>query len=118
MNIVNRGRDLRSDVYRRESLKMHPFTDEDFSDCRLPESLRPYKKKLFGLTINPKNLCAIRNERRPNSQYANFDQCKREIYEVESMYRHEQIPYLNSTHFSIEEIVTKIMSIAGIKRRL
>lgn len=96
----------------------YPFTDDDLSHFRLPDSLRPYKHKLFGLTIDPSRLHEIRNERRPNSRYASIEQCRLEVNEVESMYRRENIPYLNSTRFSIEEIVTKIMAEAGIKRKL
>lgn len=96
----------------------YPFTDEDLSDFRLPESLRPYKKKLFGLTIDAERLQHIRTERRPDSQYASAEQCRLETSEVEAMYQHEHIPYLNSTRFSIEEIATKIMTAAGIKRRI
>lgn len=96
----------------------YPFTDDDLSNFRLPDSLRPYKQKLFGLTIDPFRLHEIRSERRPDSRYASIDQCRVEVNEVESMYRRENIPYLNSTRFSIEEIVTKIMAAAGIKRKL
>lgn len=96
----------------------YPFTDDDLSDFRLPESLRPYKSKLFGLTIDPQRLQHIRGERRPNSQYASAEQCRLEISEVEAMYQKENIPYLNSTRYSIEEIATKIMTSAEIKRRL
>lgn len=96
----------------------YPFTDDDLSDFRLPESLRPYKKKLFGLTIDPQRLQHIRTERRPNSQYASAEQCRIEISEVEAMYQQENIPFLNSTRYSIEEIATKIMTAAGIKRKL
>ncbi len=96
----------------------YPFTDDDLTDFRLPELLRPYKKKLFGLTIDAQRLQHIRTERRPNSQYASAEQCRLEIYEVEAMYQKEKIPYLNSTRFSIEEIATKIMTSAGIRRRL
>lgn len=96
----------------------YPFTDDDLSDFRLPEALRPYKNKLFGLTIDPERLQHIRTERRPNSQYASADQCRLETREVEAMYKNENIPYLNSTRFSIEEIATKIMNASGLKRRL
>jgi len=96
----------------------YPFTDEDLSDFRLPESLRPYKSKLFGLTIDPSRLEEIRGERRPNSHYASLEQCRREVHEVEAMYRRERIPFINTTRYSIEEIVTKIMVSAGIKRKL
>lgn len=96
----------------------YPFTDDDLSDFRLPEGLRPYKNKLFGLTIDAQRLQHIRTERRPNTQYASPEQCRLEVAEVEAMYQQEHIPYLNSTRFSIEEIATKIMTAAGLKRRL
>lgn len=96
----------------------YPFTDDDLSDFRLPEPLRPYKKKLFGLTIDAQRLQHIRTARRPNSQYASAEQCRLETSEVEVMYQKENIPFINSTRFSIEEIATKIMTSAGIQRRL
>ena len=96
----------------------YPFTDDDLSDFMLPNSLKAYKKKLFGLTIDSERLQHIRTERRPNSQYASMEQCRLEVSEVENMYRREKIPYLNSTRYSIEEIVTRIMAIASIKRKI
>ena len=96
----------------------YPFTDDDLCNFHLPETLRPYKNKLFGLTIDPLRLQHIRSERRPNSQYASAEQCRLETSEVEAMYLQENIPFINSTHYSIEEIATKIMTAAGIKRKL
>lgn len=95
----------------------YPFTEEDLTSFQLPEALRPYKSKLFGLTIDPERLQHIRTERRPNSRYASAEQCRIEVAEVEAMYQRESIPYLNSTRFSIEEIATKVLAIAGIKRK-
>jgi len=42
----------------------YPLTDEDLEQDRLPPRLRPYRKKLFGLTIDPDRLQQIRQERR------------------------------------------------------
>lgn len=95
----------------------YPFTEEDLSYFKLPESLRPFKNKLFGLTIDPERLQHIRTERRPNSHYASAEQCRLEISEVEAMYKREKIPFLNSTRYSIEEIATKILVSAGLKRK-
>ncbi len=95
----------------------YPFTDDDLTSFRLPEALKPYKNKLFGLTIDPERLQHIRTERRPNSKYASAEQCRLEVTEVEAMYKREKIPYLNSTRYSIEEIATKILASAGIKRK-
>lgn len=96
----------------------YPFAEDDLTTFSLPDVLKPYKNKLFGLTIDPQRLQHIRTERRPNSHYASAEQCRIEVAEVEAMYRQEKIPYLNSTRYSIEEITTKIMAAAGIERRL
>lgn len=95
----------------------YPFTEDDLKFLHLPDVLRPYKEKLFGLSIDPIRLQQIRNERRPNSQYASREQCRIEISEVEAMYQKENISCLNSTHYSIEEIATKIVAKANLKRR-
>lgn len=96
----------------------YPFTDDDLNKNNLPKALIPYRHKLFGLTIDPERLQHIRHARRPNSQYSSAEQCRLEISQIEAMYQYENIPYLNSTRFSIEEICTKILSIAGLNRRL
>lgn len=95
----------------------YPFTEDDLLLFRLPDVLKPYKNKLFGLTIDPERLQHIRNERRPNSKYSSLEQCRLEVMEVEAMYQREQIPWINSTKFSIEEIATKILATAGIRRK-
>jgi len=96
----------------------YPFTEDDLVGFNLPDLLRPYKAKLFGLTIDPYRLQQIRSERRPNSKYASAEQCRIEVNEVEAMYQKEQIPYLNSTKFSIEEIATKILATSGVHRKI
>lgn len=95
----------------------YPITEEDLEDQKLPPSLKPYKEKLFGLTIEPDRLILIRNERKPNSRYASAKQCNYEVEEVELMYRRERVPYLNTTHYSVEEISTRIMVQASLQRR-
>lgn len=95
----------------------YPFTEEDIIGFHLPESLKPYKHKLFGLTIDATRLHRIRSERRQNSQYASKEQCRLEVSEIEAMYRYENIPFLDSTTYSVEEIATKIVAASGIKRK-
>lgn len=96
----------------------YPLTEEDLGNLTLPDSLKPYKHKLFGLTIDPERLAAIRNERRANSRYASINQCYYEVEEVEDLYRQEQISYLSTTDLSVEEISTRIMLDTGLERRL
>lgn len=94
----------------------YPITEDDLDDQQLPEVLRPYRDKIFGLTIDPERLAVIRNERRPNSRYSSIKQCMHEVEEIETMYRRERIPYLNTTAYSVEEISTRIMVTTGLKR--
>lgn len=94
----------------------YPFTEDDMDDFKLPPVLKANKKKLFGLTIDPNRLAAIRNERYANSKYASIRQCRFELREVERMYRGGKIPYINTTLFSVEEISAKIMSEMGLER--
>lgn len=96
----------------------YPFTEDDLVGFHLPDALRPYKHKLFGLTIDTQRLQQIRTERRPNSKYASAEQCRLEVTEVEAMYQKEKIPYINSTKYSIEEIATKILAISGLQRKI
>ena len=70
----------------------YPFIADDMDNLVLPAALKPLQHKLFGLTINPERLAAIREERRENSRYASMRQCRMEVSEVEALYRKNQIP--------------------------
>lgn len=96
----------------------YPLTDLDLESDTLPKALEPYRDKVYGLTIDPFQLAAIRHERRPNSRYASLDQCEDEVRVVERIFRQEGMPCINTTHFSIEEIATRIMAEMGLERRL
>jgi regulator of PEP synthase PpsR (kinase-PPPase family) len=96
----------------------YPLTEDDFDDLRLPGALKEHKKKLFGLTIEPERLSAIRNERKANSRYASIQQVEMELRAAQALFNKEGIPFINTTHLSIEEISTRILAMAGIKRRL
>jgi regulator of PEP synthase PpsR (kinase-PPPase family) len=87
----------------------YPLIPEDFERGRMPTPLTPYKRKCFGLTIDPERLSQIRHERRPGSKYASIENCRYEVREAESMMRREGVSWLSSTHKSIEEIATTIL---------
>jgi len=87
----------------------YPLIPDDFERARLPSTLTPFRRKCFGLTIDPDRLAQIRNERRPGSRYASIENCRYEVKEAESMMRREGIDWLSSTHKSIEEIATTIL---------
>jgi regulator of PEP synthase PpsR (kinase-PPPase family) len=96
----------------------YPLTEEDLETDRLPARLRPYRNKLFGLTIDPERLHQIRQERRPDSRYARLDTCKREVAAAEAMLRTEGIGMLSTTHASIEEISSRVLEELGINREM
>ncbi len=95
----------------------YPLIPEDFDRGGLPATLVPFRDKLFGLSIHPDRLAEVRNERRPNSQYASIKQCRHEVAEAERLMRMENIPWLSTTTKSIEEISTKVMAEIGLERR-
>ena len=87
----------------------YPLIPEDFERQQLPPALVAYKRKIFGLTIQPERLAEIRNERRPNSRYASLENCRMEVSEAEAMMRRAGIRWLSTTTKSIEEISTTIL---------
>lgn len=96
----------------------YPLTEEDMENMlQLPKALQEHRDKLFGLTIDVDRLAAIRNERKPNSRYSSYAQCEYEVREVENLFARENIGFINTTHFSVEEISAKILVDKGIERR-
>ena len=87
----------------------YPLIPEDFERRQLPPALVPFRSKIFGLTIQPERLSEIRNERRPNSRYADLANCRYEVSEAEAMMRRSGIRWLSTTTKSIEEIATTIL---------
>lgn len=96
----------------------YPLTDDDLEHKELPPRLRAYRNKLYGLTIDPVRLQQIRQERKPNSRYATIEQCRYEVSTAEALLRTERIPMLSTTHTSIEEIASKVMTALGIQRHM
>jgi [pyruvate, water dikinase]-phosphate phosphotransferase / [pyruvate, water dikinase] kinase len=96
----------------------YPLIPEDFDRLQMPGVLEAYRGKLFGLSIAPERLCEIRNERRPNSKYSNFDNCKFEVKQAENLMQREGIRWADSTTKSIEEIATTIMQDFKLERRV
>lgn len=95
----------------------YPLIPEDFDRGCLPATLLPFRSKLFGLSIDPDRLSEVRNERRPDSEYASIQQCRHEVAEAERLMRMENIPWLSTTTKSIEEISTKVLDEVGLDRR-
>jgi regulator of PEP synthase PpsR (kinase-PPPase family) len=96
----------------------YPLIPDDLESNVLPKALAPYQDKLFGLTIRAGRLAEIRNERKPNSNYASLRNCVDEIRLAETLYRQYRIPSIDTTQLSIEEISARMLQQAGIERRV
>jgi regulator of PEP synthase PpsR (kinase-PPPase family) len=87
----------------------YPITEEDFERGELPQEIWSAKDKIFGLTIDPQRLQVIREERRPGSDYASAARCQKDIRDALSMFKRLNVPVLNTTNQSIEEISSQIL---------
>jgi regulator of PEP synthase PpsR (kinase-PPPase family) len=87
----------------------YPITEEDFERGDLPSEIWTNKQKVFGLTIDPNRLRAIREERRPGSPYASLRRCQTEVENALDMFRRLDVPVMNTTNHSIEEIASLIL---------
>ena len=96
----------------------YPLIPEDLEANRIPPSLTPLKQKVWGLSITAERLHQIRSERRPDSRYADLENCRYEVQAAERLMRQAQIPYIDSTTKSIEEIATHMLHEAHLVRRV
>ncbi|HAS8438104.1 TPA: kinase/pyrophosphorylase [Vibrio vulnificus] len=96
----------------------YPYIDDDIKGLKLLPEFEIHRHKLFGLTIDPKRLTEIRENRLAGSDYASTEQCQHELANVEALFRREAIPYINTTSLSVEEISTRVLEKTGLKRRL
>jgi len=96
----------------------YPLTGEEFESDKLPQALSGYEAKLYGLTIKPERLQSIRRERRSEGRYASATQVSFELRAAESMFRRHQVLFIDTTHSSIEEIASTILSETTLERRV
>jgi regulator of PEP synthase PpsR (kinase-PPPase family) len=96
----------------------YPLAEEDLESGKLPTLLEPYRRKLYGLTISPERLRQIRLERRAVGRYASAQQVSFELRAAEGLFRRYSVPYIDTTHSSIEEIASTILDQTGVERRV
>ena len=95
-----------------------PLTEEELEKGVLPKELVKHVHKLFGLTISPERLQQIRRERRSLGKYSSHQQVRYELREAERLFKKYNIPYVDTTQFSIEEISSRILETKGVERRV
>ncbi len=82
----------------------YPLIQDDLMGSTLPKSLESCRGKLYGLTIEAEQLSRIRKERRPTGEYSTLARCQWEVARAEKLFVEEQIPFIDTTTVSIEEM--------------
>lgn len=95
----------------------YPLAEVDLQEEHLPKILVPYHHKLFGLSIESERLHRIRTNRMPGRKYAELATCIQEINAAERIMHNAGIPFLNTSHKSIEEISVAIMQMVRLSRQ-
>lgn len=96
----------------------YPLAEDDFEREGLPAPLEKYRDKLFGLTIDPRRLHAIRTQRKPNSKYASIEQCEYEVRRTNALFGRLGIPSKDTTSASVEEIAAGVLALLRQSGRL
>ncbi|MGV9712090.1 pyruvate, water dikinase regulatory protein [Gordonia sp. NPDC003424] len=89
----------------------YPLVDEDLTSTDLPRPIRHLADRCFGLITSPARLSAVRSERRPDSTYASLRQCAYELKRAEALYRTHDLPVIDSSAKSVEEMSTLILQV-------
>jgi regulator of PEP synthase PpsR (kinase-PPPase family) len=87
----------------------YPIVEEDLETHELPRPVRQLRDRCFGLMTTAARLSAVRQERRPGSQYASLEQCTFELRRTEAMFRQHRLPIADSSTKSVEELATIIL---------
>jgi regulator of PEP synthase PpsR (kinase-PPPase family) len=89
----------------------YPLTPDDLEHDALPPALTPHISRLRALTVAPERLAAIRRARYPDSRYASLEQCSRELEAAQRLFARAQVPVIDSTRMSVEEIAARLRSL-------
>lgn len=88
----------------------YPLAEDDFDRESLPIPLEQHRAKLYGLTIDPRRLHAIRTQRKAGSRYASLEQCEHEVRRAERLFQRAGLPVRDTTSASVEEIAAGILT--------
>lgn len=93
-----------------------PLAEDDFERSSLPDPLAPYRLKLFGLTIDPRRLHELRTKRSPGTGYASLERCEYEVSRSEQLLRRNNVPFIEVTNVSVEELASQVLLRADLAR--
>lgn len=94
-----------------------PLADDDLLTPAMPAALAPHRAKLFGLTIAPARLYDLRSKRSPGTSYASLERCEFEVDRAMRLFQRNNVPYLDSTSVSVEELASQVLQRANLERR-
>jgi regulator of PEP synthase PpsR (kinase-PPPase family) len=95
----------------------YPLTEEDLEPIACRRSLRPHRTSCSA-DDRSEPLHQIRQERGRIRKYAQLDTCRREVAQAEHIFLNERLTTLSTTHTSIEEIASKVLTTLGIHREM
>lgn len=95
----------------------YPLVEDELEADKLPKNLLQHKDKVIGFYIMPERLHLVRSKRRADSEYASLSRCRFETRQAESMFYADNIPYLDVSSMSIEEIASTIVSMLRLTPR-
>ncbi|HYF46572.1 MAG TPA: kinase/pyrophosphorylase [Acidimicrobiales bacterium] len=95
----------------------YPLVDEDLESIDLPRPVRDLADRCFGLTTTVARLSRVRQERRPDSRYASEEQCRFELRRATAMYDMHDLPTVDTSAASVEEIATVVIQTLARQRR-
>jgi regulator of PEP synthase PpsR (kinase-PPPase family) len=87
----------------------YPLVEEDLERAELPRPIRALRDRCFGITTTRARLRQVRQERRPHSTYASLEQCTWELRRAEALFAAHNLPTINSSATSVEEMSTVIL---------
>jgi [pyruvate, water dikinase]-phosphate phosphotransferase / [pyruvate, water dikinase] kinase len=87
----------------------YPLVEEDLDTIDLPRPVKALRDRCIGMLVSPARLSEVRQQRRPNSRYASFEQCAFELRRAAAMYEANRLPVIDSTTRSVEEMSTLIL---------
>jgi len=94
-----------------------PLTEENLNSYQLPKGISRNIKKAVGLTTCPEVLSTIRQERYPGSNYAKRSNCIQELQQASQIFQKYNIPSINTSRKSIEELAAQISQEIGLYKK-
>ncbi|MCZ2829137.1 pyruvate, phosphate dikinase/phosphoenolpyruvate synthase regulator [Modestobacter sp. VKM Ac-2986] len=95
----------------------YPLVEEDLVTTDLPRPVRELADRCFGLTTTVSRLSRVRQERRPDSRYSSEEQCRAELRRATAMYDTHDLPTIDTSAASVEEIAAMVVQTLARRRR-